>query len=214
MDMSGMNMSSMNMSGMNMSTLSSSNTNMTTDMISNSVNGMSMSDNMCMVMLNGYQFSLGAADNCVLFLFPFSPVNTQVRYAAAVIGTFLLCIAFEFLRATRDRMIKKKAPFGFLKSQPELTMDMVSAVSYGLQVWIGYWIMLLVMLYEAFIFIAIVSGVATGYFLVLRVGRSLDRQYQVAQNNESDQLVHCSDQESEGDFATKSAPPTPCCAPP
>jgi hypothetical protein len=43
--------------------------------------------------------------------------------------------------------------------------------SYIVQVTIAYWIMLLVMLYEAMIFIAIVLGLGTGYFAVLRVNR-------------------------------------------
>jgi hypothetical protein len=49
-------------------------------------------------------------------------------------------------------------------------------VWYIAQVWLGYWIMLLVMSYEALIFIAIVCGLSTGYFVVMRANRVLDRQ--------------------------------------
>jgi F0F1-type ATP synthase assembly protein I len=209
--MSGMDMSGMSMSSMNMSSMSNMTTNMSSALSSSSdMNGMSMmSDNMCMVMLNGFQFSLGHASNCIVFLFPFSQINTQAKYAGAVIGTFLICFAFELFRAGRERMIKQKAPFGFLQQQTELTMDMLKAGTYGVQVWIGYWIMLLVMTYEAFIFIAIVIGLSTGYFMVLRVNRVMDRQ------GSSDKLstsntVNGADSDEDAAYS----PATPCCSKP
>lgn len=229
MDMSGMNM---NMGSNSSSGNSSGNGNMTmmtpstSDSTSSNTMSMIMSsgDGMCMSMLNGYHFSVNDFGNsCVIYLFPFAPVNTHLKYAAAVIGTFLLCLSFEVLRAGRDRMVKQKTPFGFLQHQSELTMDALKAVSYGLQVWLGYWIMLLVMSYEALIFMAIVSGLSTGYFIVLRICRVLDRQAAAQQQqrdagndykNDSAMTASHNSTNNEVDSEEDSYHATPCCAHP
>ena len=125
------------------------------------------------VMMPGFQFSFNGS--CVLWLFHNALVDTPGKYAAAVIGTFILSLFFEILRAGRARFAKGQVPFERFKkgSMSPLTLDVINSVTYVVQVTIAYCIMLLVMLYEAMIFIAIVLGLGTGYFVVLRLNRHL-----------------------------------------
>lgn len=132
------------------------------------------------VMMPGFQFSFNPVSriensSCILWLFPHAIVDTPGKYAAAVIGTFMLSLVFELLRAGRARFAKGQIPFERFKEGniSPLTLDVINSVTYVVQATLAYCIMLLVMLYEAFIFIAIVSGLGTGYFVVLRLNRYL-----------------------------------------
>jgi hypothetical protein len=132
------------------------------------------------VMLPGFQFSFNptgktAESSCVLWLFKDALVNTAGKYAGAVIGTYLLAVVFEMMRAGRARLTKGEAPFERFKEgkMSALSLDCINAASYIAQMTIAYWLMLLVMLYEAMIFIALVLGLGTGYFAVLRLNRRL-----------------------------------------
>jgi multisubunit Na+/H+ antiporter MnhC subunit len=114
-------------------------------------------------------------NNCILWLFQDANVNTAGKYAAAVIGTMLMAFCLEILRASRGRMAKGQPPFQFMagpKTSP-LMVDLILAGSYVVQMTLAYWLMLLVMLYEAMVFIAIVVGLGAGYFTVLRANRRL-----------------------------------------
>jgi Ctr copper transporter family len=131
------------------------------------------------VMLNGFQLSFNS--QCILWLFKDAVVDTSGKYAAAIIGTYLLAVAFEIIRFGRVRFAKGQYPFESFKEKPNddvgrlLRIDALNAFSYMVQVMIAYWIMLLVMLYEAMIFISIILGLGTGYLLVLRMTRRLNK---------------------------------------
>jgi len=149
------------------------------------------------VMLPGFQFSFNPtasieSNSCVLWLFPDALVDTPGKYAAAVIGTFILSLAFELLRSGRARFAKGQAPFERFKegNMSPLALDMINSGTYVIQATIAYCIMLLVMLYEAMIFIAIVLGLGTGYFVVLRLNRRFKKHREEAiQEAESEDTV-------------------------
>jgi solute carrier family 31 (copper transporter), member 1 len=131
------------------------------------------------VMMPGFQFSFDPAsemtenNSCILYLFPNALVNTAGKYAAAVIGTYLLALVFEFFRAGRAHFSKGEAPFQRFQEgkMSPLALDSINALAYIVQVTIAYWLMLLVMLYEAMIFIALVLGLGMGYFAILQLNR-------------------------------------------
>ncbi len=135
-------------------------------------------------------------NNCILWLFKDANVDTAGKYAAAVIGTTLMAFCLEILRASRGRMVKGQPPFGFMagpKASP-LMIDVILAGSYIVQMTLAYWLMLLVMLYEAMIFIAIVVGLGAGYLTVLRANRRLAEKKKAATKD------------IEGDYSEEKAP--------
>ena len=134
------------------------------------------------VMLPGFQFSPDDDSFCIKYLFKAAVVDTQGKYAAAIVATFFLCIALEFLRLGRQRLVQGNLSY-VENNFSELGIDILNAFSYMAQVTIAYWIMLLVMLYEAGIFIAIVLGLGTGYFMVLRSKRSMNKNKAQAEDS-------------------------------
>ena len=131
------------------------------------------------VMFPGFQFTFSPSDhphvaesNCVTWLFTDAVLDTAGKYAAAVIGTFFLCISLELLRAQRVHLVNQTGYFTFLKNKSDMAVDLINTLTYIVQVGIAYWIMLLVMLYEAGFFIAIILGLGTGYFFSLRMKRA------------------------------------------
>lgn len=175
------------------------------DMNMNSSGGMmSDPDAFCQgpgrVMMPGFQFSFNPTarienNSCVLWLFAHALVDTSGKYAGAVFGTYVLSLVFELLRAGRARFATGQAPFERFKEgkTSPLTLDVINSVTYMFQVAIAYCIMLLVMLYEAMIFIAIVLGLGTGYFMVLRLNRRFKKHGGAANH----------DDESEGSTVVK-----------
>ena len=176
------------------------------------------------VMMPGFTWSFSpservASNSCILFLFSDALVNTAGKYAAAVIGTFFLSVAFEMLRAGRVRFVKAQAPFQRFKESAgnvsPVWLDCINASSYLVQVTIAYWLMLLVMIYEAMIFIAIVLGLSTGYFLVLQGTRRLDATKEgSAQDDASDMTITKEDKndvDSEEAVDATHTAISPCC---
>lgn len=167
------------------------------------------------VMLPGFQFSfaptkMAQASNCVMWLFSSWVLDTSTKYGFAIVGTFLLCVALELLRFERERLVKGKSLFPILRqSENELLIDAANTFSYLVQVIIAYAIMLLVMLYEAMIFIAIVLGLATGYFIVLRLKRRNSRQSRNAEDPSVVSKVPSESSDQKKDFTFEAS--TPCC---
>eukprot|EP00054_Salpingoeca_dolichothecata_P002724 m.23709 g.23709 ORF g.23709 m.23709 type:complete len:178 (+) comp13224_c0_seq1:90-623(+) len=121
------------------------------------------------VMFSG--FTTGFDDDCILFLFQNAVVDSATRYAFAVIGSFFLSFTAEFLRWFRGHVANKN--FTFATNMSTLSIDLFLAISFMVQMLDGYWIMLLVMLYEYIIFIFLLLGLGVGNF----VFRRIDRKY-------------------------------------
>jgi Ctr copper transporter family len=120
------------------------------------------------VMQNGFHSSFSNG-SCVLWLFEGAVLDTAGKYIAALIGTFLLAFLNEFIRYARARALQEKAPFTGFATMSPVAKDFLLALGYGFQMLIAYWIMLLVMLYEVLIFVAILAGLAAGYFTFNRI---------------------------------------------
>jgi hypothetical protein len=176
------------------------------DMDTMGESGMMDTDSFCQgagrVMNPGFVFSFNPTartegNSCILWLFQDAIVDTAGKYAAALIGTFVMAFSLEILRASRGRMAKGRPPFEFmtLKASP-LASDAILATTYVIQMTLAYWLMLLVMLYEAMVFVVIVVGLGTGYFVVLRVNRCIAQQQSTSKGEgdmaESDENRSCS----------------------
>ena len=173
--------------------------------------GMEEEDQFCAgsgrVMLPGFQFS--SQSFCVKYLFQDTVIDTSSKYAGAIVATFVMCVALEALRLGRARLIKAQAPFGFLQNQP-LLQDVFNMFTYMSQVMIAYWIMLLVMLYEAGIFIAIVTGLGVGYFITLRFERAVQAK-KAALEDENSKETGDEEEVSHTKNDPTLAAATPCC---
>lgn len=169
------------------------------------------------VMLPGFQFSfapteLAESSSCVTWLFSSWVVDTSTKYAFAVLGTYFLSVAFELLRYERQCLVQGRSRVAILRnSERMLLRDTANALSYLVQVAIAYAIMLLAMLYEGMFFLAIITGLATGYFVVLR----LQRRPKTDEEDLSEVVKDTSDSDASEDNNMKDftcTGNTPCCA--
>src|SRR3989338_9903824 len=120
------------------------------------------------VMMPGFQSSVDGP--CILYLFEGVVVNTQVKYAFAVIGTFFLAVANEVFIWARKKVDTTSA----LKNP--IWIICIETFLYGLQMVNAYWLMLLVMTYEYVVFIAIILGLAFGHFFFRYIKMKTDQQ--------------------------------------
>jgi len=105
--------------------------------------------------MEGFQFI--QSSTCVIMLFPSWVLNTPWKYVIAVIATTLLAIGLEkFIQQRRKAM----ALMGCGTSRL-----IVSAAFYGVQLTIGYVLMLIIMIYSGVLFIAVILGLVTGHIL-------------------------------------------------
>lgn len=111
-------------------------------------------------MMNGFQASFDSY--CIVYLFEGVAVNTSLKYGFAVFGTFLLALVVELLGHLRKRL----ATSHFLHDRRVLRALIIPAI-YGVNMVGAYWLMLLVMTYEALIFTAIILGLVFGHILVV-----------------------------------------------
>lgn len=124
------------------------------------------------VMLNGFQGAYGG-NRCVLYLFNNWAIDTIAKYFFAVVGTFLigmLLTGLTFLRRWYVGFLEAKFPTpkgatpGVGAGAP-LYLMLVASFIYAVQMMFAYFAMLLVMLYEKFIFTGLVLGLMAGHFL-------------------------------------------------
>lgn len=110
-----------------------------------------------MVMQRGFQVGYGSDRMCMLFLFKGWVLNTKGKYAAAVLGSLVLAVVASLAITWR----KKIAPRLIGSAWGRL----VAALLVGAQLTLGYFLMLLVMMYETWIFTAIIVGFTLGAWL-------------------------------------------------
>ncbi|KNC77617.1 hypothetical protein SARC_09923 [Sphaeroforma arctica JP610] len=115
------------------------------------------------VMLNGFTFNM---DNCITFLFDGLVLDTELKFTAATIGSFILAVVVQVLNRLRSAIEKGQAARQFAENRDPTCSEMALNSSLVLiSVTIGYWMMLLTMTYSSWIFMAIVLGLAFGHFL-------------------------------------------------
>ena len=130
---------------------------------------MATSDSFCTgggrVMLPGFQRTEGGP--CVLYLFQGAVVNTRGKYVVAVLATIAMGVCMELIRQFRSNVRTKMTK----TRSPPLLIDSVSALLFGAQMIIAYWMMLVAMLYESGLFVSLIVGLAVGHMLSLTLQR-------------------------------------------
>ena len=105
--------------------------------------------------MEGFQWV--QSSTCVIYLFPQWVLDTEWKYLLAVLGTVFLAIFLEkFIQQRRKAMA---------------TMDygtkrlVASAGFYGIQLIIGYILMLIIMVYSVVLFMSVILGLVIGHVL-------------------------------------------------
>lgn len=97
------------------------------------------------------------SSTCVVLLFPSWVLNSASRYIAAVIGTILAAIGLEkFIQQRRKIMVSMEGGVHRL---------IVSALFYGVQLSIGYLLMLIIMIYSGALFFSVILGLVVGHVM-------------------------------------------------
>ncbi|CAE7704100.1 unnamed protein product [Symbiodinium sp. CCMP2456] len=134
--------------------------------------GDSPSDAFCVgpgwVMMSGFQLAVGSTQPCVLFLFPGWVLDSEARYFAGCFGAFIIPVAIVVLQTARDAVVEKAAS---KEKGAGLLYDALAAFLFGLQMCLAYSVMLLTMLYEAVLFLCIIAGFVTSFFILRRIKR-------------------------------------------
>jgi Ctr copper transporter family len=94
---------------------------------------------------------------CVIYLFPSWILSSSGIFIAACFGTVFAGIALEgFIR--QRRTIVSNLPIGWKRL-------IVSTICYGMQLALGYLIMLIVMTFSGPLFVSVIIGLMSGHFL-------------------------------------------------
>lgn len=105
--------------------------------------------------MEGFQWI--QSSTCVIVLFESWVLNTPWKYGLAVIGTILLAIFLEkFIQQRRKCMAYMEEGTHRL---------LASAAFYGVQLSIGYVLMLIIMIYSGVLFLSVILGLVTGHVL-------------------------------------------------
>ena len=106
-------------------------------------------------------FTPGAtAGTCVVFLFPQWVLDTQSKYTFAVFFAFFMAVLLPLIAWPRMRAMR-------IKSAPRRIA--VTFFVTAFQVTLMYWLMLIVMTYSTFLFLAVVFGLTIGQMITGQV---------------------------------------------
>ena len=105
--------------------------------------------------MEGFQWI--QSSTCVVLLFPSWVLNSSWKYILAVIATFLCALGLEkFIQQRRKVM-------AYMESGTYRLF--VSALFYGIQLSVGYLLMLIIMIYSFVLFMAVILGLVSGHIL-------------------------------------------------
>jgi hypothetical protein len=111
------------------------------------------------VMGMGFGVAFGGEHaRCLLFLLPSFLIDTPAKYAGAVFGAFVIGFLVEATRAVRA-LVKQRRP------KQSLSRRLVDALLFGLQMFLAYCGMLLVMSYDLLWIGGLIFGLSAGLFL-------------------------------------------------
>ena len=105
-----------------------------------------------------------SAQPCVAFLFSQWVLSTKLKFGFACAGTFLMGIVISALGAARKLIWKAQAASPGSRLVGSLRMVFLTLV-YMVQMTLAYFLMLLVMTYQAELFIMAVLGLSAGHFM-------------------------------------------------
>jgi hypothetical protein len=154
---------------------------------------------------------------CVIYLFPRLVLDSPGAMVAACLFTIAFGIALEWVIQRRRVTVQKFGP-----GYPRLC---VSACFYGLQLTMGYTIMLVIMIYSIPLFLSVVLGIVGGHVLFSAAdaivspnapcyNKAAQDNFAAGEDDDDDALAPCCGSETEsGDTNTKygSTSPAPCC---
>jgi hypothetical protein len=103
--------------------------------------------------MDGFHFI--QSTTCIIFLFQSWVLDTGGKYALAFLGTILIGIGLEKLIQQRRKVM------GAMGAGRKRLV--VSATFYGIQLTIGYMLMLIIMIYSGALFMATVLGLVSGH---------------------------------------------------
>jgi hypothetical protein len=105
--------------------------------------------------MEGFQWI--QSSTCVVLLFPSWVLNSSWKYILAVIVTFVSALGLEkFIQQRRKVMAYMESGTNRL---------FVSALFYGIQLSVGYLLMLIIMIYSFVLFMAVILGLVSGHIL-------------------------------------------------
>ncbi len=105
--------------------------------------------------MEGFQWI--QSSTCVIVLFESWVLNTPLKYCFAVFGTIFLAIGLEkFIQQRRKAMALMEVGTKRL---------VASAAFYGVQLTIGYVLMLIIMIYSGVLFLSVILGLVIGHVL-------------------------------------------------
>lgn len=114
---------------------------------------------MCSTMQNGFQFATGDG-HCIRFLFTGWDIDNSGKYAGAIIGVFCMGLLNGILTYARHYINNR-----FRDHSTILQRQIYLTLVYGIQIVLGYWLMLLIMTYESGIFMSILLGLILSHFI-------------------------------------------------
>ena len=118
--------------------------------------------------MSGFQLGIGNTQPCVLFLFRGWALDNEGRYFAGCFGAFIIPVSIVVLQTARDLVVEKAAT---KEKGTGLLYDAFAAFLFGLQMCLAYFVMLLTMTYEAVLFMCIIAGFMTSFFILRRAKR-------------------------------------------
>jgi hypothetical protein len=99
---------------------------------------------------------------CVIYLFPNWILSSVVKLVGACLGSLALGVALEYLISQRRRYFCGVATNTSSSRKKRL---LISAAFYGMQLIMGYTIMLIIMIYSVPLFLSAVTGLVGGHVL-------------------------------------------------
>lgn len=114
--------------------------------------------------MTGLQFSGTSSDACVVYLFKEWTLDTNVKFAFACIGTFLMGVVVIALGGVRQFFWRQHEGVPNTSSLHNRGLIAGVTFTYMVQLTLSYCVMLFVMTYQAELFIMSVLGLVTGHF--------------------------------------------------
>lgn len=148
---------------------------------------------------------------CVIYLFPEWVLSTPGKLAGAAIGSILFGMLLEgVIRGRRD--IVQTMPVSWKRLG-------VSSTIYGMQLMMGYLLMLVVMTYSAPLFLSVIIGLMLGHIVfnakdIMKADRDDRNKKDYDVSDTSEEVRPCCQDESSSTSTAKSNVPegaTPCC---
>merc|ERR1712188_200782 len=156
------------------------------------------------VMMPGFQTATDG-NTCMLSLFKGWVVDSPTKYVFAVLGTF--CFAFF-----NEGFVFVRRMYAMRYAHETIALKAPIAVFYGIQMVFAYWLMLLVMTYEAWIFTAIITGLSAGHLVWSVIAPMYVAKHLIkgrAQGNDEEESL---DIQGAKTYNTQAAGATPSCS--